>query len=175
AFSLALFTIFIVPKGALAIYIPMMFFEGIMASGFGMMVQAMLGDVGDEIRLQQGRQRMSMVFAVNTLAQKIAAAAAIGLTFPLLQTLGFNPAEGVINSPAAIHNLDMAFLIGPIVFVMLGGACVIGWRLDAARHGEIRAELEARDAELDAAAAFTASDISRPPMDPEITLRQPAP
>jgi hypothetical protein len=58
---------------------------------------------------------------------------------------------------------------------MLGGACVIGWRLDAARHGEIRAELEARDAELDAAAAFTASDISRPPMDPEITLRQPAP
>jgi Na+/melibiose symporter-like transporter len=175
AFSLALFTIFIVPKGALAIYIPMMFFEGIMASGFGMMVQAMLGDVGDEIRLQQGRQRMSMVFAVNTLAQKIAAAAAIGLTFPLLQALGFNPAEGVVNSPAAIHNLDMAFLIGPIVFVMLGGACVIGWRLDAARHGEIRAELEARDAELDAAAAFTATDISRPPMDPEITLRQPAP
>ena len=40
----------------------------------------------------------------------------------------------------------MAFIIGPIVFVMLGGACVIGWRLDAAKHGAIRAELEARDA-----------------------------
>ena len=92
---------------------------------------------------------MSLVYAINTLAQKIAAAAAIALTFPLLQALGFNPGEGVINTPAAIHNLDMAFLIGPIVFVMLGGACVIGWRLDAARHDQIRTALAARDAELE--------------------------
>ena len=175
AFSLALFTIFIVPKGNLLIYLPMMFFEGIMASGFAMMVQAMLGDVGDEIRLAQGRQRMSLVFAVNTLAQKIAAAAAIGLTLPLLQALGFNPGEGATNTPAAIHNLDMAFLIGPIVFVMLGGACVIGWRLDAARHGEIRARLDARDAELEAAGAFAAATIGRPPLDPEIIARQAIP
>ncbi len=30
---------------------------------------------------------------------------------------------------------------------MLGGVCVWGWRLDAARHADIRAQLEARDAE----------------------------
>ncbi|HXV01531.1 MAG TPA: MFS transporter [Caulobacteraceae bacterium] len=167
AFSLGLFSIFIVPKGDIALYVPMMFFEGVMASGFGMMVQAMLADVGDEIRLRQGRQRMSLVFAVNTLASKIAAAGAIGLTFPLLQALGFNPAEGAVNTPAAIHNLDMAFLIGPIVFVMAGGACVIGWRLDAARHGEIRAALEVRDAEDELAAALAAT-LARPPLDPEI-------
>ncbi|HEY1448561.1 MAG TPA: hypothetical protein VGF33_08485, partial [Caulobacteraceae bacterium] len=85
--------------------------------------------------------------------QKIAAAGAIGLTFPLLQALGFNPGEGAVNTPAAIHNLDMAFLIGPIVFVMLGGACVIGWRLNAARHDQIRAELQARDQELERASS----------------------
>jgi Na+/melibiose symporter-like transporter len=174
AFSLALFTIFIVPKGDMALYLPMMFFEGIMASGFGMMVQAMLADVGDEIRLRQGRQRMSLVFAVNTLAQKIAAAGAIGLTFPLLQALGFNPVEGAVNTAAAIHNLDLAFLIGPIVFVMAGGACVIGWRLDAARHGEVRAALEARDAEEEAAAILAAS-FARPPMDPEVVAPRAAP
>ncbi|HEY2177100.1 MAG TPA: MFS transporter [Caulobacteraceae bacterium] len=174
AFSLALFTIFIVPKGDMALYLPMMFFEGIMASGFGMMIQAMLADVGDEIRLHQGRQRMSLVFAVNTLAAKIAAAGAIGLTFPLLQALGFDPREGAVNTPAAIHNLDMAFLIGPIAFVMAGGACVIGWRLDAARHGEIRAALEARDAQEEAA-AIAAATLARPPMDPEVIAPQPAP
>jgi Na+/melibiose symporter-like transporter len=174
AFSLALFTIFIVPKGDMALYLPMMFFEGIMASGFGMMIQAMLADVGDEIRLHQGRQRMSLVFAVNTLAAKIAAAGAIGLTFPLLQALGFDPREGAVNTPAAIHNLDMAFLIGPIAFVMAGGACVIGWRLNAARHGEIRAALEARDAQEEAA-AIAAASLARPPMDPEVIAPQPAP
>jgi len=151
AFSLGLLTVLILPKGNLAAFAPMMFFEGAWASGFGMMVQAMLADVGDEIRLRQGAQRMSLVYAVNTLAQKIAAAGAIGLTFPLLQAFGFNPADGAVNTPAAIHNLDLSFLLGPIVFVMLGGACVIGWRLDQTRHDEIRTKLDARDAALEAA------------------------
>jgi GPH family glycoside/pentoside/hexuronide:cation symporter len=131
-----------------------------------MMVQAMLADVGDEIRLVQGKQRMSLVFAVNTLAQKIAAAGAIVLTFPLLQALGFNPAEGAVNTPAAIHNLDLAFLIGPIVFVMLGGACVIGWRLDAAQHGLIRAQLQARDDALEVPLGPEVSAISIAPQTP---------
>jgi Na+/melibiose symporter-like transporter len=161
AFSLGLFSIFVLPKADIAAFVPMMAIEGAFASGFGMMVQAMLADVGDEIRLHQGRQRMSLVFAVNTLAQKIAAAGAIGLTFPLLQALGFKPGEGAVNTPAAIHNLDMAFLIGPIVFVMLGGACVIGWRLNAARHDEIRAELQARDQELESGLASGESPLSR--------------
>jgi hypothetical protein len=36
---------------------------------------------------------------------------------------------------------------------MLGGACFIGWKLDARRHGEIRAALDARDAAVLAPAA----------------------
>jgi Na+/melibiose symporter-like transporter len=150
AYSLGLLSVFVVTHGNMVVGLPVMLFEGMMAAGFGMMVQAMLADVGDEIRLTQGRQRMSLVYSVNTLATKIAAAAAIGLTFPLLEALGFNPREGAVNTAAAIHNLDIAFIAGPILFVMLGGACVIGWRLDAARHGLIRAELDSRDAALEA-------------------------
>jgi Na+/melibiose symporter-like transporter len=150
AYSLGLLSVFVVTHGNMVVGLPVMLFEGMMAAGFGMMVQAMLADVGDEIRLTQGRQRMSLVYSVNTLATKIAAAAAIGLTFPLLEALGFNPREGAVNTAAAIHNLDIAFIAGPILFVMLGGACVIGWRLDAARHGLIRAALDSRDAGLEA-------------------------
>jgi Na+/melibiose symporter-like transporter len=149
AYSLGLVSIFVLPKANMAAFAPMMFFEGLFASAFGMLVQAMLADVGDEIRLIQGHQRMSLVYAVNTLAQKIAAAGAIALTFPLLQGLGFNPGEGAVNTARAIHNLDLAFLIGPIAFVMLGGACVFGWRLDAARHAEVQGALAARDASGD--------------------------
>jgi glycoside/pentoside/hexuronide:cation symporter, GPH family len=148
AFSLALFSIFVVPKGNLLATAPVMLWCGSMASGFDLMIRAMLADVGDEVRLDQGKERLSLLYAVNTLAAKIAAALAIGFTFPLLEALGYNAAEGVVNKPAAIFHLELAFLLGPIVFVMLGGACVIGWRLDARRHGEIRAELDARDAAL---------------------------
>jgi glycoside/pentoside/hexuronide:cation symporter, GPH family len=149
AFSLALFSIFVVPKGNLLATAPVMLWCGSMASGFDLMIRAMLADVGDEVRLDQGKERLSLLYATNTLASKIAAALAIGVTFPLLAALGYNPAEGAVNTPAAIGHLQLAFLLGPIVFVMLGGACLIGWRLDAKRHGEIRTELEARDLALE--------------------------
>ncbi|MDB5479188.1 MAG: major facilitator superfamily 1 [Caulobacteraceae bacterium] len=150
-FSLGILSIFITPKANVPAALPIMVWLGAMAAGFGLTVNAMLADVGDEVRLIQGRERISMLYAVNALASKIAAAFSILLTFPLLEWLGFNPAEGAVNTPAAVHNLTIAFIAGPIVFVMLGGACVIGWRLDARRQGEIRGALDARDAELQAA------------------------
>ncbi len=168
AFSLGLFSVFVTPKANVLAALPSMIWAGAMASGFGLMIQAMLADVGDEVRLDQGKQRISLLYAVNTMASKIAAAFAIGLTFPLLARLGFNPAEGAINTPQAIRNLDIAFLAGPIVFVMLGGACVIGWRLDARRHGEIRAKLEARDAALEDEGLLGEALALRPSLDPEL-------
>ncbi len=151
AFSLGLFSIFVTPKGNLLAALPTMVWAGAMASGFGLMIQAMLADVGDEVRLNQGKERISLLYAVNALASKIAAAFSIGLTFPLLARLGYNPAEHAVNSPAAINNLTVAFIAGPIGFVMLGGICMIGWRLDARRQGEIREALDARDAKLELA------------------------
>jgi len=147
-FSLSLFSIFVTPKANLLASLPIMLVAGAMGSGFGLMIQAMLADVGDEVRLTQGKERISLLYAINALAAKIAAAFSIGLTFPLLDRLGYNPAEHAVNTAAAINNLTIAFIAGPIVFVMLGGACVIGWRLDARRQGEIRGALDARDAEF---------------------------
>jgi Na+/melibiose symporter-like transporter len=150
-FSLGIFAVFLIPKGNVLAALPLMTWAGAMAAGFGLLVSAMLADVGDEVRLIQGRERISLLYAVNALATKIANAFSLLLTFPLLQRLGFKPAEGAVNTPAAIHNLIIAFIAGPIVFVMLGGACVIGWRLDARRQGEIRGALDAREAALEAA------------------------
>ena len=67
--------------------------------------------------------------------------ASLGLTYPFLAFMGFDPKEGAVNTPQAIHYLELIFVLGPIFFVMLGGACVIGWRLDAQRHSAVRAEL----------------------------------
>jgi glycoside/pentoside/hexuronide:cation symporter, GPH family len=151
-YSLGLCAIFVFPRGSLLVGVPMMAWCGFMAAGFDLMVGAMMADVGDEIRLHQGKERISLLYALTTLAAKVAAAVAIILTYPLLARLGYNAVEGAHNTAAAIHGLKLAFVLGPIVFVMLGGACFIGWKLDAKRHAGVRAALDARDAELDAAA-----------------------
>jgi len=146
AYSLGLCTIVILPKHSMLFATPVMMWCGFMASGFGLMISAMLADVGDEVRLEQGKERISLIYAMNGLAAKVASALQLAITFPLLERLGYNPREGAVNTPAAIHNLELAYIVGPIVFVMLGGACVIGWRLNAAKHSEIRAALDERDA-----------------------------
>jgi GPH family glycoside/pentoside/hexuronide:cation symporter len=151
AYSLGLCTIMVLPKANVLASVPVMFWCGFMAAGFDLMIRAMLADVGDEVRLEQGKERISLIYALNTLASKVAAAFAILLTFPLLARLGYDPKLHGANTPAAIHSLDMAYIIGPIVFVMLGGACVIGWRLDATKHADIRRQLDHRDALYDEA------------------------
>jgi len=145
AYSLGLCMVMVVPKGNMVLALPVMFWCGFMAAGFDLMIRAMLADVGDEVRLEQGKERLSLIYALNTLAAKIASAFSIGLTFPLLGKLGYVAKEGFKNTPQAIHALELAYILGPIFFVMLGGFCVMGWRLDASRHDEIRRELERRD------------------------------
>jgi Na+/melibiose symporter-like transporter len=170
AYSLGLFSVLIPFKGNMPLGVATMTWCGAMASSFGLMIQAMLADVGDEVRLEQGKERISLVYALNGLAQKIAGALSIGLSFPLLALLGFNAAEGVTNTPQAIARLTWAFIAGPIVFVMLGGACVVGWRIDARRQHEIRQALDAREAAVETLpAVHLASEIDFVDMEVDIS------
>jgi Na+/melibiose symporter-like transporter len=151
AYSIGLCFVMAVPNGSLIGAAPIMFWCGFMASGFDLMIRAMMADVGDEIRLDQGKERVSLLYAMLSLGAKIAAALAVVLSSFLLDRVGFNPLEGAVNSHNAIIGLEWVFLAGPIVFVMLGGACIVGWKLDAERHAEIRTALDARDALFDEA------------------------
>ena len=145
-FSLGLIGLTMLPKANLWAASPFMFVMGVLATSFVILDRAMLADVGDAIRLETGLQRAGLLYALLNSTQKVAGALSIGLTFLILGWLGYDPHEGAVNTPHAIHALAWTFLLGPVIFVMLGGACYLGYDLDARRHGEIRAALAARDA-----------------------------
>jgi GPH family glycoside/pentoside/hexuronide:cation symporter len=144
-YSLGLMTLNFLPRGAFAPAAVFMFLMGFLAAGFVLLGRAMCADVGDAVRLQKGKHRQGLLYAMMTSVEKIASALSIGLTFTVLSWVGYNAKEGAVNTPASIHGLELVYLIGPITFVMLGGACYIGYTLDHKRHAEIRAALEARD------------------------------
>ena len=66
--------------------------------------------------------------------------------FTVLGMVGYNASEGAVNTPEAIRGLELCYVFAPIILVFVGGACFIGWKLDAARHGEVRRQLDLRDA-----------------------------
>jgi len=147
-FSIGLCTLLYLPRGSLIAVLPTIFWCGLATSAFDLMVRSMLADVADQVRLEQGRERLSLVFALNTLVTKLAAGVAVAIIYPILQMIGYQPAAGAHNTPSAIRGLGLLFVSGPIVFVSLGAACLIGWKMTAQRHAAIRAELDLRDAGL---------------------------
>jgi Na+/melibiose symporter-like transporter len=147
-YSLGLIAVAFLPKGNYPLTAVLMFALGFMAAGFPLLDRAMVADVGDAVRLEKGKQRTGLLYAMISTTQKLASSASIALSFTLLGAIGYQGKEGAANSPAAIHGMELVYILVPIVFVMLGGACFFGYRLDSRRHADIRAQLESRDAEL---------------------------
>ncbi len=147
-YSLGLVVMAFLPRAAFAPASVFMFVMGFLASGFPLLDRAMVADVGDAVRLEVGKHRVGLLFAMITTSQKIANAISIGLSFTVLGWIGYDAREAAANTPAAIVGLQLVYVIAPVVFVMAGGACFIGYKLDARRHGEIRAALDVLDAAL---------------------------
>jgi Na+/melibiose symporter-like transporter len=103
------------------------------------LLRAMLADVGDELRLQTGVDRTGLLYSLLTATNKIGTAMAL-VTFVILDALGFK-ASAAHNPPQALAGLQAVFVGGPAVLAMLAAAVILGYRLDAGRHAEIRAAL----------------------------------
>jgi Na+/melibiose symporter-like transporter len=144
-YSIGLVILSFMPKGAFLPAAVLMFALGFMASCFPLLDRAMVADVADAVRLDKGQSRVSLLYAMITTTQKLASGLSIGISFLALSAIGYLPKEGAVNTPAAIAGMELVYILGPIVFVMLGGACFIGYKLDSKRHGEIRAQLAALD------------------------------
>jgi len=147
AYSLGLMTVLLPPKGVLVWSIPVNLWCGFAGSGFELTVRSMLADVADEVRLEQGRDRLSLIYSLGTATAKISSAVAIAISYAILRQVGYIPTLGHGNSASAVRGLGFTFCIGPIACVMLGAVCMVGWRLTAQRHRDIQTALEARDAE----------------------------
>ncbi len=128
-----------------------MFSVGFCASAFLLLVRAMVADVVDEARLAKGVDLTSLFFSLVTTTTKIGTVITVVIVFPILKAVGYDGKEGAVNTPHAIFGLEMCYLFAPIILVFLGGVLFFGYRLDARRHGEIRAALDARDSEATAA------------------------
>ncbi|KQW70527.1 hypothetical protein ASE17_16720 [Phenylobacterium sp. Root77] len=146
AYAVTQSALMIIPPATMALAIPGMFSVGFVSSAFVLIVRAMVADVADEVRLETGKERVGLLYALVTTTQKIGTAITVGISFTVLDLVGYNPAEGAVNSPAAIRGLELCYVFAPIILVFFGGAAFIGWKLDAKRHAEVRRQLDERDA-----------------------------
>jgi GPH family glycoside/pentoside/hexuronide:cation symporter len=141
AYAIAQTCLLLLPRAHFAEMSIAMFTVGFVASAFAFVLRAMVADVCDEVRLETGKDRTALLYALVTSTAKIASTVSVGVAYTLLPLFGFRAAEGAANTAQAMFGLQALYLVPPVVCVLLGGLAMFGYRLDEKRHGEIRAAL----------------------------------
>ncbi len=137
--------VLLLPKANVVLMTPAMFVVGFIASAYLFLLSAMVADVSDEVRLETGKDRTALLYALFTGTQKIGSALSVGITFTILDYIGFKATEGSVNTPDAIWGLQACFVVAPVLSILLGGSMMWGYRLTAQRHAEIRDGLKIHD------------------------------
>ena len=117
--------------------------QGLAQGSGNLMLRAMVSDIADDHRLKTGREQSGLLFSIFNVTNNTAAAAAVGVAYPLIAWLGFVP--GHVNSHAALAGLAVLFALGPATGHALSALFVWRFPLDERRHGELRSALAMRE------------------------------
>jgi Na+/melibiose symporter-like transporter len=139
--------VFFGQHGNMFFMVPSMFFAGFVVSCFTFLIRAMVADISDEVRLDLGVDRTALLYGLITSTSKIGSAASVGITFNILEYFGFNQHEGAMNTGVPLYALEGCYVVVPILTMFVGALSLWGYKLDAARHDEIRTALATRDHE----------------------------
>lgn len=147
-YGLAQAIVFFQPPAHLEYIIPGMFFAGFVVSAFTFLIRAMIADIGDEVRLDIGKDRTALLYALISSTSKIGSSLAAIVVPIVIAYFGFNPKEGVVNTPEALDALTACYVIVPVLTMFVGAAWLWGYKLDEKTHDGIREELRLRDEAL---------------------------
>ncbi len=103
---------------------------------------AIQADVIDLDRLRSGSERAGVYFGLWGVATKLALALAVGLSFPLLDLAGFDPAA---EQPGAVWSLALLYGLAPVVFKLAAIALVWQFPITQQRQRRVRALIERRE------------------------------
>ncbi len=137
-------SLLLVTPEALPLLIGLTVAQGLAQGSGNLMLRAMVSDVADKQRLETGVDRTGLLFSIFSLTGKAATAVAVGVALPLVGALGFKP--GAANGAEALLGLKLVFALGPALAHAASAWLIAGFSLDEQRHGDIRRQLDARDA-----------------------------
>lgn len=117
---------------------------GIPAVAPAFLIRAMLADVVDAETLDTGRSNAGLYYAVLVGVQKLGYAIPVGLSYLVLDLVGFDAKAGAGNSETAIAGLTALFLGPPVLVAIIAAWLAKGWTITAAVQARTAAALATR-------------------------------
>jgi Na+/melibiose symporter-like transporter len=148
-FAVAMIVVLLMPTGNLPLAAISMAIAGVPFAAPTFLLRAMLADLNDAQQLDRrelgadGAETTGLNFAILTATQKLGFAIPVGLTYPLLALIGFDPVPGARNGSAAIQGLELLFALPSALLAMAAAILIWKWPITAELHADIRARLAA--------------------------------
>ncbi len=143
AYAAALVFTLAIPRGNFGIALLGFGLSGIPAVAPVFLLRAMLADLSDAETLRTGKDCTALFYAALVAVQKLGYALPVGLAYPLLSLIGFDPKLGQSNSEGALSGLVFMFVVPPVVVSLLAALAVRGWPIDAAAQARTAKALAA--------------------------------
>lgn len=119
--------------------------------GFGaapVLLRSITADVTDDDLVRSGEQRSGLFYSLLALTNKLGLAIAVGVAYPLLDLVGFDP-NGV-NSEAALDGLRAVYVGVPVLCFLVAAAAMWGFPLDERQQAALRERVDGDPARPDA-------------------------
>jgi len=140
--SFATATLFVVPAGNFWAVFVVFALIGVNIGAKDFLMRSMMADVIDQDRVNVGTERSALYYSMLTLTAKLGFALAVGIIYPVLDWVGFDPAG--VNDQATIDGVRLVVATSPTLVTIC--VAIIMWRfpIDRARQQALREELAAR-------------------------------
>jgi Na+/melibiose symporter-like transporter/quercetin dioxygenase-like cupin family protein len=100
------------------------------------LLQAIMADVIDQEAAETGDRRAGAAFALLILTNKIGYALSVGITYPLLELIGFSGKDATAGSATTLNGILAIFVVIPVVLLVAAAALV--WRFPLGEHEQLR-------------------------------------
>jgi glycoside/pentoside/hexuronide:cation symporter, GPH family len=112
------------------------------------LLHAMMTDVADEETAETGERRAGAAFSLLTMTNKVGYTLSVGITYPLLDLIGFSGRVGAANAPRALSGILLVFVVPPAALLAVAAAMLWRFPLGEREHARLRAQIAAgaRDA-----------------------------